>query len=223
MNVRCLTSVTRDSGIAICAITGLLTFLGLQPVLAIDVNLSVEEAQKILEAGRAPMEKANTPEDVKKVLQQASMVTRVGADPEKDPCGASAILRTKRYRLEAFGRQEAAESKKRKMDVRMPDEFIKKVVDMPNMEIEVQLCGDDEYFAEGALIELQQGSKRIKPIDIGKAERGRKNEGSGPTYRSRFTAVFAYEKFDPVAASMFVVNLQDGSEVRIVADFSKVK
>ena len=223
MNVRCLTSVTRDSGIAICAITGLLTFLGLQPVLAIDVNLSMEEAQKILEAGRAPMEKANTPEDVKKVLQQASMVTRVGADPEKDPCGASAILRTKRYRLEAFGRQEAAESKKRKMDVRMPDEFIKKVVDMPNMEIEVQLCGDDEYFAEGALIELQQGSKRIKPIDIGKAERGRKNEGSGPTYRSRFTAVFAYEKFDSAAASVFVVNLQDGSEVRIVADFSKVK
>jgi hypothetical protein len=223
MSVRWLTSVARDSGIAICAFTGLLMFLGLQPALAIDVNLSMEEAQKILEAGRVPMEKANTPEDVKKVLQQASMVTRVGADPEKDPCGASAILRTKRYRLEAFGRQEAAESKKRKMDVRMPDEFIKKVVDMPNMEIEVQLCGDDEYFAEGALIELQQGSKRIKPIDIGKAERGRKNEGSGPTYRSRSTAVFAYEKFDPVAASVFVVNLQDGNEVRIVADFSKVK
>jgi hypothetical protein len=223
MSVRCLTSVGRDSGIAICAITGLLTILGFQPVLAIDVNLSVEEAQKILEAGRAPMEKANTPEDVKKVLQQASLVTRVGADPEKDPCGASAILRTKRYRLEAFGRQEAAESKKRKMDVRMPEEFIKKVVDMPNMEIEVQLCGEDEYFAEGALIELQQGSKRIKPIDIGKAERGRKNEGSGPTYRSRFTAVFAYEKFDPVAASVFIVNLQDGNEARIVADFSKVR
>jgi hypothetical protein len=223
MSVRCLTSVARDSGIVICVITGLLTILGLQPVLAIDVNLSMEEAQKILEAGRGPMEKANTPEDVKKVLQQASMVTRVGADPEKEPCGASAILRTKHYRLEAFGRQEAAESKKRKMDVRMPEEFIKKVVDMPNMEIEVQLCGEDEYFAEGALIELQQGSKRIKPIDIGKAERGRKNEGSGPTYRSRFTAVFAYEKFDPVAASVFIVNLQDGNEARIVADFSKVK
>ena len=223
MSARCLTSVAQDCGIVICAITGLLTILGLQPVLAIDVNLSMEEAQKILEVGRAPMEKANTPEDVRKILQQASMVTRVGADPEKDPCGASAILRTKRYRLEAFGRQEAAESKKRKMDVRMPDEFIKKVVDMPNMEIEVQLCGDDEYFAEGALIELQQGPKRIKPIDIGKAERGRKNEGSGPTYRSRFTAVFAYEKFDPVAASVFIVNLQDGNETRIVADFSKVK
>ncbi len=223
MSVRCLTSAARIGGVAICAIAGLLTIVGLQPVFAIEVKLSAEEAQKALESGRAPMEKANSPEDVKKVLQQASTVTRVGAHPEKDPCGASAILRTKRYRLEAFGRQEAAESKKRKTDVRMPDEFIKKVVDMPNMEIEVQLCGDDEYFAEGVLIELQQGAKRIKPIDIGKAERGRKNEGSGPTYRSRFTALFAYETFDPTAASVFIVNLQDGHEARIVADFSKVK
>ena len=223
MSVRCLTSVARDGGVATCAVVGLLTVVGLQPVFAIDVKLSAEEAQKALEAGRAPMEKANSPEDVKKVLQQASLVTRVGADPEKDACGASAILRTKRYRLEAFGRQEAAESKKRKMEVRMPDEFIKKVVDMPNMEVEVQLCGDDEYFAEGALIELQQGSKKIKPVDIAKAERGRKNEGSGPAYRSRFTALFAYEKFDPQAASLFVVNLQDGKEARIADDFSKVK
>ncbi|TKB55641.1 MAG: hypothetical protein E8D50_01630 [Nitrospira sp.] len=223
MSVRCLTSATRIGGVAICAIAGLLTVVGLQPVFAIDVKLSVEEAQKALGAGRAPLEKANTPEEVKKVLQQASMITRVGADPEKDPCGASAILRTKRYRLEAFGRQEAAESKKRKTEVRMPEEFIKKVMDMPNMEIEVQLCGDDEYFAEGALIELQQGLKKIKPVDIGKAERGRKNEGSGPVYRSRFTALFAYEKFDPSVSSVFVVNLQDGTEARIVADFSKVK
>lgn len=197
--------------------------MGISSAWAIDVKLSAEEAQKALEAGRTPMEKANTPEDVKRVLQQASLVTRVGADPEKDPCGASAVLRTKRYRLEAFGRQEAAESKKRKTDVRMPEEFIKKVVDMPNMEVEVQLCGDDEYFAEGAIIELQQGSKKIKPIDIGKAERGRKNEGSGPAFRSRFTALFAYEQFDPGAPSVFVVNLQDGKEARIPADFSKVK
>jgi hypothetical protein len=194
-----------------------------QPVLAIDVKLSMEDAQKSLEAGRAPMEKANAPDDVKKVLQQASMVTRVGADPEKDPCGASAILRTKRYRLEAFGRQEASESKKRKSEIRMPEEFIKKVIDMPNMEVEVQLCGDDEYFAEGALIEMQQGKKKIKPIDVGKAERGRKNDGSGPAYRSRFTAVFAYENFEPNAASVFIINLQDGKEARIEADFSKVK
>lgn len=221
--MRSLTTAARAYGIAACAGFGLLTVFGVHAVLAIDVKVSAEEAQKALEAGRAPMEKANTPEDVKKVLQQASMLTRVGAHPEKDSCGASAILRTKRYRLEAFGRQEAAESKKRKMDVRMPDEFIKKVMNMPNMEVEVQLCGDDEYFAEGALIELQQGSKRIKPIDIGKAERGRKNEGNGPIYRSRFTALFAYETFDPTAASVFVVNLQDGNEVRIDADFSKVK
>jgi hypothetical protein len=192
-------------------------------VWAIDVNLSSDEAHKALEIGRIPMDKANSPEEVKRVLQQASLATRVGADPEKEPCGASAVLRTKRYRLEAFGRQEAAESKKRKTDVRMPEEFIQKVMDMPNMEMEVQLCGDDEYFAEGALIELQQGSKRIKPIDIGKAERGRKNETNGPAFRSRFTAVFAYEQFDPSAASVFVVNLQDGKEIRIPADFSKVK
>jgi len=223
MSVRSLISVSPVGPLTCCMVVGLLTVVGVQPVLAIDIKLSPEEAQKALEAGRIPMEKANNPEEVKKVLQQASLVTRVGADPEKDPCGASAILRTKRYRLEAFGRQEAAESKKRKTDVRMPDEFIKKVVDMANMEIEVQLCGDDEYFAEGALIELQQGSKKIKPIDIGKAERGRKNEGSGPAYRSRFTALFDYEKFDPNAASVFVVNLQDGKEARITADFSKIK
>jgi hypothetical protein len=192
-------------------------------VWAIDVKLSLEEAQKALEAGRTPMEKANSPEDVKKVLQHASLVTRVGADPEKEPCGATAILRTKRYRLEAFGRQEAVESKKRKSEVRMPEEFIKKVMDMPNMEVEVQLCGDDEYFAEGAMIELYQGSKRIKPVDVGKAERGRKNEGDGPAFRSRFTALFAYEQFDPNAPSVFVINLQDGTEARIPADFSKVK
>ncbi|WP_455379466.1 hypothetical protein [Petrachloros mirabilis] len=193
------------------------------PAFAIDAVLSMDDAQKALEAGRAPMEKASTPEDVKKVLQQASMATRVGADPEKDPCGASAVLRTKRYRLEAFGRQEASESKKRKTEIRMPEEFIKKVVDMPNMEVEVQLCGDDEYFAEGAVIEMLQGNKRVKAIDIGKAERGRKNEGNGPAYRSRFTAVFAYENFDSNAQSIFVINLMDGKEVRINADFSKVK
>jgi hypothetical protein len=197
--------------------------IGIIPAFAIDVKLSMDDAQKALEAGRAPMDKANSPEEVKKVLQQASMATRVGADPEKDSCGASAILRTKRYRLEAFGRQEASESKKRKTDIRMPDEFIKKVIDMPNMEVEIQLCGDDEYFAEGAVIEMQQGSKKVKAIDVGKAERGRKNEGSGPAYRSRFTALFAYENFDPNAASVFVINLQDGKEVRIPAEFSKVK
>ena len=212
----------KRTAVAVLGLAGSVV-LGSSALWAIDVNLSSDEAHKALETGRVPIEKAISQEDVKKVLQQASLVTRVGADPETDPCGASAVLRTKRYRLEAFGRQEAAESKKRKTDVRMPEEFIQKVMDMPNMEIEVQLCGDDEYFAEGAVIELQQGSKRIKPIDTGKAERGRKNETNGPAYRSRFTALFAYEQFDPNASSAFVVNLQDGKEIRIPAEFSKVK
>jgi hypothetical protein len=212
----------RTQSASLLALIGLLA-AGNSGAWAIDVNLSSDEAHKALEIGRIPMEKANSPEEVKKVLQQAALATRVGADPEKEPCGASAVLRTKRYRLEAFGRQEAAESKKRKTEVRMPEEFIQKVMDMPNMEMEVQLCGDDEYFAEGALIELQQGAKRIKPIDIGKAERGRKNETNGPAFRSRFTAVFAYEQFDPNVSSVFVVNLQDGKEIRIPAELSKVK
>ncbi len=194
-----------------------------QPASAIDVKLNMDEARKALDAGRRPMEKATTPEDVKKVLQQASLVTRVGSDPEKDSCGASAILRTKRYRLEAFGRQEAAESKKQKKDVRMPDEFIQKVIDMPNMEIEVQLCGDDEYFAEGVQVAFQQGSKNIKPVDVSPADRGRKNEGQEPAYRSRFTARFAYESFDPNAKTKVVVFFPDGKMVEFDADLSKVK
>jgi len=217
-------------GLAVCrqlliigGFLGLVGVAGLSPVLAIDVKLTPEEAQKALEAGRIPMEKANSPEDVKKVLQQASLVTRVGADPEKDPCGASAILRTKRYRLAAFGRQEAAESKKRKTEVRMPEEFIKKVMDMPNLEVEVQLCGDDEYFAEKPEVVLYQGTKKIKPVDVAPAERGRRNEGQGPAYRSRFTAMFAYESFNENAISTFVINLQDGKEIKLEADFSKVK
>lgn len=215
----------RSKQAGICGMVAVLGVLamGTGSARAIDVKLSPEEAQKALEAGRAPMEKANTPEDVKKVLQQAALVTRVGADPEKEPCGTSAVLRTKRYRLEAFGRQEAAESKKQKKEVRMPDEFIKKVVEMPNMEIEVQLCGDDEYFAEGAQVAFQQGGKNIKPIDVSPAERGRKNEGSGPAYRSRFTARFAYETFDPAAKTKIIVFFPDGKMSEFEADFSKVR
>lgn len=214
---------TKLVGIVSSAAMVVVGFAVSQPVLAIDVKLTMDDAQKALEAGRAPMEKANSPEDVKKVLQQASMVTRVGADPEKDPCGTSAILRTKRYRLEAFGRQEAAESKKKKSEVRMPDEFIKKVIDMPNMEVEVQLCGDDEYFAEGAQVAFQQGSKNIKPVDVSPAERGRKNEGSGLAYRSRFTARFAYESFDPSAKTKVMVFFPDGKMSEFETDFSKVR
>ncbi len=218
------TSLSRVMGAGVCGLCAVWIGVGgVEPGFAIDANLTMDEAKKALDAGRAPMEKANSPEDVKKVMQQASTATRVGADPEKDPCGTSAILRTKRFRLEAFGRQEAAESKKQKKEVRMPDEFIQKVVSMPNMEIEVQLCGDDEYFAEGVQVAFQQGGKTIKPVDVSPAERGRKNEGNGPPFRSRFTARFAYEAFDPSAKTTIIVFFPDGKESRFDADFSKVK
>lgn len=213
----------RQGMVAVLSLLGILALVGPQAASAIDVKLSLDDAQKALEAGRIPMDKANSPEDVKKVLQQASLATRVGSDPEKDPCGASAILRTKRFRLEAFGRQEAAESKKQKKEIRMPDEFIKKVVDMPNMEVEVQLCGDDEYFAEGAQVAFQQGNKNIKSIDVSPAEKGRKNDGQGPAFRSRFTARFAYDSFDPNAKTKVIVFFPDGKTSEFDADFSKVR
>jgi hypothetical protein len=201
--------------------------LGAGSVFAIDVKLTMEEAKKALDAGRAPMEKAaeapKPDEEIRKIMKNVSLTTRIGADPEKDPCGASAILRTKRYRLEAFGRQEATESKKQKKEIRMPDEFTRKVIEMPNLEIEVQICGDDEYFAEGAKVAFQQGSKTIQPVDISPAERGRKNEGPGPPFRSRFTARFAYDSFDPNAKTKVVVFFPDGKTEEFESDFSKVK
>ena len=110
------------------------------PAGAIDVKLTMEEAKKSLAAGRDPMmqasQAAKPDEEIKKVLQRASVLTRVGADPEREPCGTSAILRTKRFWLESFGRKEATESRKQKADVRMPDDKIQKYLDMPNLEIE---------------------------------------------------------------------------------------
>lgn len=203
--------------------------LASSPAAAIDVKLTMEEAKKSLAAGRDPMmkasESAKPDEEVKKVLQQASLTTRVGADPEKDPCGTSAILRTKRFWLESFGRKEATESKKQKADVRMPDDKIQKYLDMPNLEIEVQLCGEDEYFAEGAQVVFQQGSKTVKPVDVSPAERGRKIEiaGKGEAYRTRFTARFAYDSFDPNAKTKVVVFFLDGKMTEFESDFSKVR
>jgi hypothetical protein len=190
---------------------------------AIDVKLTMDEAKKALAAGREPMEAANNPDEVKKIVQQAAITTRVGADPEKDPCGPNALLRTKRYWLESFGRQEATESKKQKRDVRMPDDKIQKILDMPNLELSIQLCGDDEYFAEGVQVALQQGNKTIKPVDVSPADKGRKNEGQIPGYRSRFTARFAYDSFDPNAKTKVQVYFQDGKMIEFETDLSKVK
>lgn len=190
---------------------------------AIDVKLTMDEAKKALAAGRDPMDAAINPDDVKKILQQAATATRVGADPEKEPCAPNAVLRTKQYWLESFGRQEATESKKQKHEVRMPEDKIQKILDMPNLEMSIQLCGDDEYFAEGVQVALQQGSKTIKPVDVSPADKGRKNEGQEPAYRSRFTARFAYDSFDPTAKTKVLVYFQDGKMLDFDADLSKVK
>ena len=199
------------------------------PAGAIDVKLTMDEAKKSLAAGRDPMMKASEAakpdEEIKKVLQHASVITRVGADPEKEPCGTSAILRTKRFWLESFGRKEATESRKQKTDVRMLDDKIQKCLDMHNLEVEVQLCGDDEYFAEGVQMAFQQGSKTIKPVDVSPAERGRKLEmpDKAAAYRTRFTARFAYDSFDANAKTKIVVFFMDGKQIEFDADFSKVK
>ncbi|MBM4120663.1 MAG: hypothetical protein ACKOBZ_03320 [Nitrospira sp.] len=203
--------------------------LAAAPGWAIDVKLTMEEAKKSLEAGRAPMEKAadsaKPDEEIKKLMQQASMVTRIGADPEKDACGTSAVLRTKRFWLESWGRKEATESRKQNQQIRMPADKIQKYLDMPNLEIEVQLCGEDEYFAEGVQVAFQQGSKTVKPVDVSPADRGRKIDiaDRGVAFRTRFTARFAYDTFDPNGKTKVVVFFMDGKQIEFDADFSNVK
>src|SRR5687767_9415797 len=87
--------------LVLLAVVAAAALFAADPAGAIDVKLTMEEAKKSLAAGRDPMMKASEAakpdEEVKKVLQHASLITRVGADPEKDPCGTSAILRTKRF------------------------------------------------------------------------------------------------------------------------------
>lgn len=204
------------------SMVAVLAFL-VPPADAIDVKVTMEEAKKTLESGRTPMEKASSAEAVKEIMQQASVMTRVGADPIKDPCGPMAILRTKRFWLEAFGRKEAVESKKQKKSIRMPDARIQRLLDTPNLEVEIQLCGDDEYFAEGAEVVFQQKSKNIKPVDVSPAQKGRKNEGDGSAYRSRFTARFSYDSFDPMGKIKLVIFFPDGKLMEIPADLSKIK
>jgi hypothetical protein len=68
-----------------------------------------------------------------------------------------------------------------------------------------------------------KGSKTIKPVDVSPADKGRKNEGQGPAYRSRFTARFAYDSFDPNAKTKILLYFQDGKMLEIDADLSKVK
>ncbi len=188
----------------------------------IDLSISIEEANTSLAAGRQTMETAETVEDVAAVMKMSEKVIRVGADPEVEPCGTHAILRTRKYWLEYFGRREAAESKRKKQEVRMPESKIQEILNMPYLEVEVRLCGDEEFFAEGAEIALQQGNLMARPVDIGPAERGRKNPGEPPSFRSRFTARFAYADFDPQAPGTLAVFFPDGKLINIHADFSTI-
>jgi len=192
-------------------------------VYGIDVNLTMEEAKKALAHGRESMEKANDVKDVAMVMKDAEQAIRVGADPEKNPCGPHAILRTRRYWLEYFGRREAVESKRQKRDIHMPDANIQKILEMPYLEVEIRLCGGEEFFAEGVSVALQQGSDMIRPVDVGPAERGRKNPGSTASYRSRFTARFAYADLDSTQASTLIVFYPDGTLINIPADLSKIR
>lgn len=198
-------------------------WVGILPsAYGIDVDLTMEEANKALTRGRESMEKAEQVEDVAVIMKAAEQAIRVGADPEKDACGPHAILRTRRYWLEYFGRREAAESKRQKRSIRMPETKIKEILEMPYLEVEIRLCGEEEFFAEGADVALQQGSSMVRPVDVGPAERGRKNPGTPTSYRSRFTARFAYADFDPLAKSTLAVFFPDGKLVNIDADFSKI-
>ncbi len=190
---------------------------------AIDIHLSMEHAKQALSDGRESMEKAEKVEDVAEIMKAAEQAIRVGADPEKDPCGPHAILRTRYYWLEYFGRREAAESKRQKNSVRMPESKIQEILQMPYLEVEVRMCGDEEFFAEGVDVALQQGSTMARPVDVGAAERGKKNPGDVPGYRSRFTARFAYADFDPEAMSTLAVFFPDGKLINIEADLSKIR
>ncbi|MDH5585306.1 MAG: hypothetical protein OEZ05_01605, partial [Nitrospirota bacterium] len=55
---------------------------------AIDLSLSLEEANTALAAGRQTMETAESVEDVAAVMKASEKMVRVGANPEVDPCGA---------------------------------------------------------------------------------------------------------------------------------------
>lgn len=216
----------RGGSLAVLAALGLVA-LAAAPAQAIDVKLTMDDAKKALAEGREHMiVAADSPkpdEEIKKLLKQVSAAVWIGADPEKDPCGASALLKTKRYWLGHFGRIEAREFKKQNKEVHMPEENMRKIVEMPYLEAEFHVCGDEEFFADGVKASFKQGSKNIEPADISPAQKGRKSEAPGAAYRSLFTARFAYDSFDPNAKTKVQIYFPDGKMSEFEADFSKVK
>ena len=196
------------------------------PTWAIDVTLSLDEAKQIIANGRVLMEKAESFAELRNVAIEAERPYRIhkpGDDVSTDPCLPNAIVQTKRFWLETLGRREAAESKRQQKPVRVPETKIQEYLVMPNLGVEVRLCGEEEYFAEGAEVVLQQGSEFIRPVDFVPPKAGRKNSGSMKGYRSRFTARFAYNSFDPQEQSVVAIFFPDGKLINLEADFSKIK
>lgn len=193
------------------------------PAFALDVKLTLEQARQIMTSAREPMERASSNDEMFHLIKSADKNTRIGDDPETKPCGSSAILRTKTYWFEYFGREEGRRSKVAQKEVRMPESKIQEILNMPNLEIEIGLCGEEEFFAEGADVALQQGATNVMAVDKGKPSRGRKIPGSEMEYVSRFSARFAYQDFDPQAMTNIVVFFPDGKLISIEADFSKIK
>ena len=193
------------------------------PTMAIDVDLTMEQAKQIMASAREPMEKAASNDEMFKIIKAADKQSRIGDDPETTPCGSSAILRTKTYWFEYFGREEGRRSKVAQQEVRMPEAKVQEILKMPNLEIEIGLCGQEEFFAEGAEVALQQGSNNIMPVDKGNPSRGRKIPGSDMDFVSRFSARFSYQDIDPQAPTKIVVFFPDGKLVNLEADFSKIK
>ncbi len=193
------------------------------PAFAIDVKLTLEQARQIMDSAREPMEQAASNDEMFGIIKAADKNSRIGDDPAINPCGSSAILRTKTYWFEYFGREEGRRSKVAQQKVRMPEANIQEILNMPNLEMEIGLCGPEEFFAEGADVALQQGSTNVMAVDKGKPSRGRKIPGSEMEYASRFSARFAYQDFDPQAVTNIVVFFPDGQLISIEADFSKIK
>ncbi len=193
------------------------------PALAIDVELTLAQAKQVMASAREPMEAAASNDEMFTIITAADKNSRIGDDPVTTPCGSSAILRTKTYWFEYFGREEGRRSKVAKQEVRMPEAKIQEILNMPNLEMEIGLCGQEEFFAEGADVALQQGATNVMAVDKGKPSRGRKIPGSETDYVSRFSARFAYQDFDPQAVTNIVVFFPDGKLVTIEADFSKIK
>ena len=197
--------------------------LGVPSAFSIDVELTLEQAKQIMASARGTMEKASSEEEILAVIIAADKKFRIGEDPETKPCGSSAILRTKVFRLEFFARLEATTSRGQKRAVRMPESKVEEILKIPNLEMEIGLCGQEEFFAEGANVALQQGSYNIMPTDKGKPSRGRKIPESEMDFVSRFSVLFSYQDFDPQALSKIVIFFPDGKLISLDADLSKIK